>query len=193
MKQELTGILLAAGCSSRFGSNKLHQVIESDTPMAVLAARNLVSVLPYSIAVVREEDHMLPPLLEEAGLRVVINPDAKQGMGTSIAAGVKASDDSAGWMIALADMPFIPGAIIQHLIDELLRLKTIVAPTYQGQRGHPVGFDRVFSSELMELREDQGARSIIARHFDKLVTVEVSDHSVITDIDLREELNRYRL
>jgi molybdenum cofactor cytidylyltransferase len=56
----ITGILLAAGNASRFGSNKLLHLLPDGTPIAMAAARNLKAAIPSSLAIVRPQDHALP-------------------------------------------------------------------------------------------------------------------------------------
>ena len=183
MTKSVTGILLAAGQSTRFGSDKLLHPLENGTPMAVVTARHLKGVLERSIAVVADIESELAGLLAGEGLRIVPNPRAGKGMGTSIACGVAASPEAAGWLIALADMPRIPGTIIQAVVASLEGGADIVAPVYQGRRGHPVGFSARHAPALMQLQADTGARGIIAANRGSLEMIETMDAGVIADID----------
>src|SRR6267142_1358457 len=112
MAAGVRGILLAAGYSKRFGSNKLLQALpagapEAGTPIALAAAKHLLEALPESIAVVRPRAQKLARILRDAGCSTVVCKNAGEGMGTSLAAGVRSAADADGWIIALADMPFI--------------------------------------------------------------------------------------
>ena len=120
-------------------------------------------------------------------MRVVINGQAEQGIGSSIACGVKASQDATGWLIALADMPYIQSATVAQLANRLTDGAAIIAPLFEQQRGHPVGFDRVYKDELLALNEDVGARDVIARHRSHLELLPTDDAGVITDIDYKIE------
>ena len=122
-------------------------------------------------------------LLAEAGLQVIANPHAPNGMGTSIACGVAASPNADGWVIALADMPNIPANVIQSVADGLTCGADIIAPVYRGQRGHPVGFALRHASALRALHSDRGARDIIAAHRSTLELIDTQDSAVILDID----------
>ena len=179
----VVGLLLAAGQSSRFGSNKLLHPLIDDKPMLLVTAEKLATVLPGSIVVISNELRTLTTQLEQLGLRVVVNEHAQQGMGSSIACGVGASQDASGWLIMLADMPYINIETIRLIADKLENGTGIVAPTLDQQRGHPVGFSRCFKAELLALNKDTGAREIINNHLDQLEPVAVSDAGVITDID----------
>jgi molybdenum cofactor cytidylyltransferase len=177
------GILLAAGQGTRYGSNKLLHPLADGTPMAVASARTLHSVLTHCIAVVNDAQGSVAQLLAAAGLQIIVNPHAPDGMGTSIACGVAASPNAGGWVIALADMPDIPVHVMQSVADGLSRGADIIAPVYRGQRGHPVGFAPRHASALRALHGDRGARDIIAAHRDTLELVDTPDSGVIGDID----------
>lgn len=191
MKPPPAGILLAAGEGTRFGSNKLVHPLADGTPMAVASARTLHTVLARCIAVVSDAQGTLAQLLAAAGLQVIANPHAPDGMGTSIACGVAASPDAGGWVIALADMPAVPGCVIQSVAAGLARGADIIAPVYRGQRGHPVGFAPVHAPALCALQDDRGARDIIAAHRDTLELIDTQDSGVVLDIDTPASLPVY--
>ena len=156
------GILLAAGSASRFGAAKLLQPLSDGTPVGVASARTLLQVLPNSIAIVRTGDQALIEAFSAIGLPVVENPLADAGMGSSLAAGVCATSGATGWLIALADMPWLQPATITALSERLNSGVSIVAPVYQGRRGHPVGFSSRWRRELQALSGDRGARDLLA-------------------------------
>lgn len=183
MRPSCTGILLAAGQGRRFGSNKLLHSLADGTPMAIASSCQLRQAVLHCIAVVDEEQGETAQLLAETGLQVIANPQARDGMGTSIACGVAASPDAAGWIIALADMPHIPVTVIQALADALAHGADIVAPVFRGQRGHPVGFAARHGQALRSLQGDHGARTIIELHRDTLMLIDTEDRGVINDID----------
>ncbi len=177
------GVLLAAGQGKRFGGNKLQHAVLGDTPMLLQSAQTLTSVLPGAIVVINTTLISYTTQLETMGLQVVVNAHAEQGIGSSIACAVAASRDAPGWLIALADMPYIEADTVRMLVEKMQAGAEIVAPVYKGQRGHPVGFSQHFRDELLALHEDIGARDIIKKHQDRLELVTVSDAGVIKDID----------
>src|SRR5437868_6942799 len=103
----IAGILLAAGSSSRFGSNKLIHRLSDGTGIAVAAARALNQAVDYSFAVIHSGDDELARQLRAEGLEIVVCAEADQGMARSLACGVVASSEADAWLIALADMPFV--------------------------------------------------------------------------------------
>jgi len=184
----IAGILLAAGCGSRFGANKLLAPLADGTPLAMAAARRLRSALSEVVAVVRPGDLELSALLTAEGLQVVECENAHTGMGASLAAGVDASREARGWLIALADMPFIKDSTLQRAVQALETGGLLVAPFHAGRRGHPVGFHSSFRDELLALSGDAGAREILTRHARSLTRLDVDDAGVVLDVDTPADL-----
>ncbi len=186
----LVGILLAAGSASRFGAAKLLHPLPDGVAISVAAASALIEAVPNSLAVVRPGDQTLIAVFSELGLKVVENPLADEGMGTSLAAGVYATSEASGWLIALADMPWLRPATITALADRLNSGASMVAPVYQGRRGHPVGFSSCWQEQLRGLSGDRGARDLIANYPDELELLTTEDAGVVKDIDYPKDLNR---
>jgi molybdenum cofactor cytidylyltransferase len=109
-------------------------------------------------------------------------------MGATLATGVAATAEAAGWVIALADMPWIAPATVATIATRIAAGAAICAPVRAGRRGHPVGFDRRYRDALMRLTGDQGARSVIAAHRDALLEIAVDDPGILRDVDRPEDL-----
>ena len=204
----LVGILLAAGRGERFGGSKLLATtrlersgastlvasrpeparIDSNAGAAgecigAMACRNLLTVLPRVIAVVRPDDAALAAALGAAGARIVRCASADAGMGASLACGVLATKDAAGWIVALGDMPWIDPSTIARVAAAIGQGAAVAAPFHRGQRGHPVGFGAACFAALAALSDDDGAKSIVASHRDSLVRLDVDDEGTVRDID----------
>ena len=187
---EIAGILLAAGSARRFGTPKLLHPLQDGLPVAAAAAQTLVQVLPNTLAVVKPGDHALIELFTELGLHIVENPLADEGMGTSLAAGINATAREDGWLIALADMPWIQPTTISALVDRLENGASMVAPVYAGRRGHPAGFASRWLQPLRDLRGDKGARDLIVENSDALELLTTEDAGVLRDVDYPHDLYR---
>ena len=183
----VTGVLLAAGSAERFGADKRWQPLPSGLTIAEQSAARLVAGVPNSVAVVRPGDARLAARLAALGLQVVVNPDADQGMGSSLACAVTASRRAAGWVIALADMPFI-NTQSYAAVAGAIRRQVIVVPQCAGRRGHPVGFGAWFGVQLQGCRGDQGARDIVDTHTDKHITLALADAGIRQDVDRPSDL-----
>lgn len=183
MTGDIVGVLLAAGMGRRFGADKRWHPLADGTPMAIEAARRLRAVCPISVAVIRPGDDALQRVLLEAGLQVTLCTDAALGMGHSLAAGVRATPDAAGWLVALADMPAIAPASYRVVRDALRHGAPLARSTHGGAAGHPVGFAAQFLDELIALQGDRGGKAILDAHRDLLTCCEVSDPGVLIDFD----------
>lgn len=184
-------ILLAAGHARRFGADKLLQPLDGQ-PLACVSAARLQQVLP-TIAVVRPTQRELIDRFAAQGVPCVILPSSaaasEEGMGASIAAGVAARADAKGWLIALADMPFIQPATIARVLAALRNGAAIAAPLCQGQRGHPVGFAAAFGDALRGLQGDVGARDLLRRQAANITPVMCDDSGIFADIDTPDDLS----
>lgn len=176
-------ILLAAGSSTRFGSDKLVHALPHGVAVAVQAARHLQAVLPRVVAVVRAAEGETARALTAEGCEVVVCAKADDGMGASLACGVRAAGAAQAYLVALGDMPFIRPSSIVALREALDAGAAIVAPYFRTRRGHPVGLAGRFRPELEALEGDEGARRLIAANETELVKVPVGDPGVIRDID----------
>lgn len=187
MPRTIVGVLLAAGAGSRFGGGKLLYPLADGTPMGVAAAANLKSACPDSVAVLRPHDDELADLLIAAGCEIVFCSEAYQGIGHSLAAGVRATADASAWIIALADMPFVASASHRAVLSCLRTGAKLAATEYCGRRGHPVGFSRVLGNQLMAMTGDRGGQSILDLHREELMLCPVDDAGVVRDIDTRDD------
>jgi len=189
----IAGVLLAAGVGRRYDPSgarlKLLEAAPSGPhagiPIAAAALRNLRAAIADVLVVVRPADsaaqRQLRQLLAAEGAQLVSCPEADAGMGHSLACGVRARRDAAGWVIALADMPAVSPATIVAVRDAIASGHTAAAPTHRGQRGHPVGFSRVCLDALLSLSGDAGARSVLAAH--EPLLIDVDDPGCLLDID----------
>lgn len=210
----VVGILLAAGRGVRFGGNKLLALPGSEMArpgaqaqaasglgaqrgldgecVGAVACRNLLAVLPRVIAVVRPDDGALAAALGASGARIVRCARADEGMGASLACGVAGAPHAQGWIIALADMPWVAPQTIARVAAAITEGAPVAVPFYRGERGHPVGFGRVCYEALAALGGDEGAKSIIAAHRDGLARVDVDDPGILRDIDTPADLGSVR-
>lgn len=188
MAGEIIGVLLAAGAGRRFGGPKLLAPLADGTPLALAAARTLIAGVDRALAVVPPDAPSLAEMLAGAGLSVVINRRPARGMGASLAAGVAAAPDAAGWVIALGDMPWVPAQVVQQVTQTLRAGALIAAPECDGCRGHPVGFAAALGPELARLRGDRGARALLERY--GLQEVPTTDLGVLRDVDRPRDLAR---
>ena len=195
MATKLVGILLAAGYSRRFGADKLLALLPGGTPVAIAAARALrdgmtlaLGERAQTIAVVRPEQKELAKLLDREGITALVSDAARRGMGTSLAAAVTATADAPGWVVALADMPFLKPETVAEVARALAAGNKIAAPAVNGRRGHPVGFAASFGAVLGTLDGDEGARRLLTEN--EVTLIACDDAGILRDVDVPEDLHQ---
>ena len=188
MAKSICGILLAAGHSVRFGSQKLLHPLADGDSIGIVSAKNLKRVVRNSLAVVANDTDDLARLLTEEGYALVRNTN-NRGIGSSIACGVKHTRADA-YIITLADMPYIHCETIHQIAHLLHSGSRIVVPLRNGRRGHPVGFNKIYRSELLALHSDLGARSVIEKNLQDVTFMNTSDFGCFHDIDKQEDISK---
>jgi molybdenum cofactor cytidylyltransferase len=184
----IVGLLLAAGSATRFGSDKLSHRLPHGVPIAVQAARHLQAVVPNVFAVVKPGTGDLIPVLEKEGCRVVVCEQAAEGMGASLACAVRAAGRAEGYLVALADMPFVRTASIAAVRDALAAGAPLAAPYWRARRGHPVGISGEFFDQLLACGGDEGAKGLLRENETRLVKIPVGDPGILRDIDTPGDL-----
>jgi len=186
----ICGIILAAGEGKRMGKVKLtlplgdKQLIEW-----VLQAVKLAPLDKYFL-VVRPEDKEMIKIGESWGAEIVLNPDFRRGMITSIKKALLKIDiqEVEGFFLILGDQPLITSKIINKLIKSFSPGKEeIVVPYFKDKRGNPVLFDICWKDELMTVTGDVGGRVLIKAHPEKVKRVNISDETILFDIDQEED------
>lgn len=188
-------VVLAAGLSTRLGRAKQllplgERTVLEMTLSAVLASR----VNPVVVVVNRAVAAAGQPRLRDDRLAVVVNPDPERGQSSSLQAGLRALLERAPEIRAsvtvLGDQPLIPPVLIDRLIDRFLQQvppPLAVRPVAGGRPGTPVLVARALFPEIMAVRGDEGARSVLQRHRDAVVTLEVDCPAIHQDLDTWED------
>jgi molybdenum cofactor cytidylyltransferase len=149
---------------------------------------NIAAAVDSVVAVVRPGDSVMAGAFAAHGARVSVCPRASDGMGASLAWGVRSAPVAAGWIIALADMPWIDPPTIARVVASLRQGALFAAPRFQGSRGHPVGIAARFYSQLAALSGDDGARHLLAAHAASVQLIDVADAGVLRDVDTPADL-----
>ena len=185
---KIVGLLLAAGSARRFGSDKLAHTLVHGVSIAVQAARHLRGEIADVLAVVKPGADALQALLAAEGCKVTVCERAEEGMGASLACAARAAGRADGYLVALADMPFVRRSSIAAVRDALAGGAALAAPYFRGRRGHPVGLSGSFHEELTRLEGDEGAKRILEANAGRLVKIPIGDPGVLRDIDTPGDL-----
>jgi len=189
MQPMLSAILLAAGESKRMGKPKQLMPLGKHTLLEQAIDNLLDSSVDETIVVVGHKAEEITKTIATRPVKIVINPDYREGMSTSIIAGLILADPrSQAVMLALGDQPLVASRTINQLIDAFnSHNKGIAVPAYQGRRGHPIIFDFKYKAELLKLKGDIGGREIIRNHPNDVLKVAVDSESVVSDIDTQDD------
>ena len=187
----IQALLLCAGQGSRFDqtgrTSKLLAELPSKKIVLGLALDSILPTFPRPFAVVRPEQAEVKQFLTNRGIELIEDADAKLGMGYSIAAGVRHSQEADGWLICLGDMPYVQAETIAQISAVAIKHPdAIVAPFYQGRRGHPVFIPKSFKQDLLSLQKDEGPRHLMKRG--PVVLMSTQDTGIYRDIDVPSDL-----
>ena len=191
----IAALLLAAGQSSRMGSNKLLAEVEGRPMVARVAQRLLSSHARPIIAVLGNEADRVDAALGRLPVERVRNPAFAEGLSSSLKRGLAAlPPDIDGVIVCLGDMPLVAGRDLDRLIAAFnpLEGRAIVVPTRHGKRGNPVLWARRFIPEMAELAGDVGAKHLIGGYAELVVEVEMDSDGVLIDIDTPDALAALR-
>ena len=182
----LAAVILSAGASTRMGQ-----------PKALLAYRegtfleHLIGVVKHpAIGVTRvvlganAEDICARANLDRSV--VVIHPDWEQGQLSSIWAGLRSLKgiETEGIVLCPVDHPLISARLVADLIDGFHDSgKSIVLPTFNGRRGHPVIFHQSLYSELLSASPEEGARAVVWSHAADVFEVPTDEEGVVLNIN----------
>ena len=185
----VAGILLAAGEGSRLGRPKALVELGGQTlaerGIALLRAGGADPVLVVTGAAAVEID----------GARAVHNPDWRSGMGSSLAAGLRALDETGpgAAVIALADQPLVGAEAVRRLIAAYQAGASVAVAAYAGKPRNPVLIAREHWAAVTELAAgDTGARPFLRAHPELVTLVECGDTGSPDDVDTPEDLARVR-
>ena len=186
----ISGILLAAGKSRRFGRDKLIQAFDHHHSIINQSVRIMVENIENVIVVIRPGDDLLRHELQQFTASIIECHDYSSGMSASIRCGIKACNtNSDGWIIALGDMPLVSSDTYQKILLAL-RDHELVTPFHQGTRGNPIGFGKSYLDVLLNLEGDKGARDLIKHPDTDIFRLDVNDPGILMDIDTPEDLEK---
>ncbi len=179
---DVVALVLAAGSASRFGADKVTALLSGE-PVVRHVVRALEGIAGRIVVVVGDNAEAVRQALTGGRVEIIRNPLAREGLSSSIVAGLNAMPECAAVMILLGDQPRIDRAVVSSVIDGWRAGGgAIIAPSYRGVRAPPVLFTRAVFAELRGLTGDSGAKVVLDRDPHRVMVVEV-DQPVPVDVD----------
>jgi molybdenum cofactor cytidylyltransferase len=180
-------LLLAAGSSPRFGSDKRFALLPNNKSIIDNTLQQISKThLPVTVCL-KPTDIGLQKSLTEKNISWTVNETASLGMGSSIAAGISSCMHWDATLIALADMPYVASNSYES-IAAIASKENIIIPRYYNKRGNPVCFGSSFSSQLTELNGDKGGKDIVLSNQYAVIEVALADEGILKDIDKPSDL-----
>ena len=164
MRKFISGLILGAGASQRFGPPKQLLPFRGTTMLGwVIGQTQRASGLDEVVVVLGRAAEEVREKVDFGTARVVENPVFGEGCSSSYRAGIGALDPaSAAIMIVLGDLPGVTPEIINRLAEAWREEETPVALcSYQGRKGHPMIFARSMFPQLVDLHGDKAAWKLV--------------------------------
>ncbi len=187
MKEQKIGCLvMAAGNAERFQSNKLAAVFKGK-PLILHALESVPKEMLSRVVIVTQYPEV-EALARQFGFVSLRNEHPDWGISHTISLGTNAMADCDAILYLVSDQPLLEKKSVQRVISRWEENPDcIVGAAHNGKRGNPCIFPRDFFDELLALKEDCGGNTVIRKHLDRLLTVEVNE-TELTDIDTPKAL-----
>jgi molybdenum cofactor cytidylyltransferase len=194
--RKIGAVILAAGMSRRMGVPKLFLDFHGKPLFLYSVECAIRSQLNPILIVGGEHVQLLQDHTKGLPVEIISNPDYRKGMAASLKLGIEAMDGRVdALLVFLADQPFVPPMLIKKLLQTYTVCRSngirIVRPQYSGIPGHPVLFDADLFREFSALQGDEGGRSIIKSHAEKLKLIPAENPLWGADIDTPDDLEKF--
>lgn len=186
---KLALIMLAAGNSRRFGSNKLMYEVDG-VPMYQRTLRLLQKAaerIPDSriVVVTQPQYSEIIDVVKETGAEVLFNPKPERGIASSMQIGLEIAKDADACLFTVSDQPWLTAETIIALYDTFQSENKGMACTVWGEKtGNPCIFSKKYYRKLMEITGDKGGKQIIKRYPEDVTYLKISDEREQQDVDV---------
>ena len=184
-----SAVVPAAGAATRFGGDKLiadvggHRLLDR-------TIRSLLDAGAEQVVVVLPPDAHWTTLIEaldDRRVQTIVNPDPSRGMFSSIQLGARAVDESPTAVLP-GDMPFVRTETIEKLLTAGRRTRGIVAPRFNGRRGHPIIIPGDVREALVAADATSRLDEFLVSQPNWRVDIDLDDAGVLRDVDTKEDL-----
>lgn len=188
----ICAIVLAAGMSRRMGAQKLLLPFAGKTVIAHIVAELLNSTVDHVLVVVGCRGKSVAEKLPKQSITIVTNPNYTNGMLSSVRCGIQAlPQECTAVMVVLGDQPAISSELVDKMVRSFAKTdKGIVVPYCQQRRGHPLMFSVKYLNDIMTNFDKVGLRGLLHTCPKDVLELEVSNSSVLSDMDFPEDYRR---
>ena len=189
----LAAVILSAGASSRMGRPKALLPYREGTFLEHLIEVTRHPRIGVTRVVLGAGAEVIRALAKLDPSTVVLNPDWEKGQLSSICVGLRSLDgmDLDGMVLCPVDHPLVSARLVSDLIEHFYAdKKSIVVPTFNARRGHPVIFSRSLFSELLAAPENEGARAVVWAHPGDIDEVPTDEEGVVLNLNDPDMLKR---
>ena len=189
----VAGILLAAGTSSRMGSNKMLFPLNGESVLRRAARQALAGGLSPLIVVLGHESDKALKEIEGLDCRWVVNPLYPEGINSSVKSGLRAlPPETRATLVMLADMPFVTSEMIGAMIERYRSSEApLVISDYAGVNAPPMLYDRGLFGELLVMEGEGCGRQVVKRHRGEAEVLSWPE-SALADLDVPEDYERLK-
>jgi molybdenum cofactor cytidylyltransferase len=188
----ICAIVLAAGESRRMGCQKLLLPFGKTTVIGHVVDELLRSELDAVYVVVGHEGKRISEELSSRSVTIVINPNYKLGMLSSVRCGFQALPQQCKRvLVTLGDQPAITSELVNQMLQSSSTTdKGIFVPVYRGKHGHPILFSTRYRDEILTSFDDSGLRGLLQAHPDDIFELTALTPAVLSDIDSPDDYRR---
>lgn len=188
----ICAIVLAAGYSSRMGTQKLLLPFGEKKVISHIVDQVLSSKVEKVYVVTGHQAEQVAGELSGKPIFIVNNPEYKTGMLSSVRAGLRnIPQECKAVLVALGDQPSIKTELINQMIQSFFSTeKKVIVPLHKGKHGHPILFSKTYRDEILTNYDDIGLRGILQAHNEDVFEMNVSNPAVLSDMDNPRDYSR---
>jgi molybdenum cofactor cytidylyltransferase len=189
----VAGIILAAGTSSRLGTNKLFLELSGESLIRRAVRTANEAALSRVIVVAGHESERVQSALRDADCEVVVNPDYRGPMSASMHRGLDAlGDDIDAALVMLVDMVHVTTDMVREIARTAGESPApIVVSRYADVTAPPILFKRALFPELLAWNGEGCGRAVLRAHAGEAIAIDWPLER-LADVDITSDWERVR-
>lgn len=179
---KISCIVLGAGLSSRFGSDKLLQSWQGKSILEHTIEK--VSQVDFHEIILVTSQTIKDAIIWSSDIQVVVNTKQQLGVSHSIELGISQAKDADAYLFIVGDQPLLSLYTLNSFVTGFKASGyTLGCVKHDARMGNPTIFSHIYKGELLALEGDVGGKSVMKKHLDKIWFYEIESESELVDID----------